>query len=113
MRMIITLFTLVLSFNAYSNEDIDCKALDVKAKAKYWHRVWMGEVVGEGRAQFYSAPHESCSIKGKFIIPKDGVGIYSEYDGFSQIIYGGKEEDAGVWVKTNRLKVVAKPDAHP
>lgn len=92
----------------------DCFALDARAKNADWHNPWIGKVVGQGRAHFHSAPSASCRIAGKFIIPGDGVTIYSEYDGWAQIMYpAGDEEDAGVWVRSERLRVISRPDEGP
>jgi len=92
----------------------DCSELDTRAKGADWHNPWIGEVVGQGRAHFHSAPSSGCRILGKFIIPGDGVSIYSEYDGWSQIMYpAGGEEDAGVWVRSERLRVISRPDVGP
>ena len=92
----------------------DCAALDARAKAANWHNPWIGEVAGQGRAHFHSAPSAACRIHGKFIIPGDRVSIYSEYDGWSQIMYlAGDEEDAGVWVRSERLRVISRPDEGP
>jgi hypothetical protein len=92
----------------------NCAELDALAKDADWHRPWIGEVVGQGRAHFHSAPSAACRIAGKFIIAGDGVTIYSEYDGWVQIMYpAGDEEDAGVWVRSERLRVISRPDEGP
>lgn len=92
-------------------EPIDCAALDAAVKTGAEHRPYIGEVIGQGRAPFHSAPDAACPIRGKFIIPGDGVAIYSEYGPWSQILYrAGGEEDAGVWVRSERLRVLSRPD---
>lgn len=100
-----------LSSTASLAEPIDCAALDAMVKTGAEHRPYIGEVIGQGRAQFHSAPDVACPIRGKFIIPGDGVAIYSEYGSWSQILYpAGDEEDAGVWVSSERLRVLSRPD---
>lgn len=90
---------------------VDCAALDAAAKSGAEHRPYIGEVIGQGRAAFHSAPDAACPIRGKFIIPGDGVTIYSEYGPWSQILYpAGGEEDAGVWVRSERLRVLSRAD---
>lgn len=103
------IIALLVSIKIFAAEQ-SCTELDKYAKGRSWHRAYVGEVIGDGRAQFYSAPSYNCAIKGKFIINGDGVAIYSEFGEWSQIMYSaGTEEDAGVWVLANRLKVLAKP----
>lgn len=106
----LALAAIVFSQRIYAVEP-SCSKLDKLAKDSSWHRPYVGEVVGKGRLQFYSAPSLTCKIKGKFIIEGDGVSIYSEYGEWSQIMYPeGTEEDSGVWVLSNRLKILSKPE---
>lgn len=56
------------------------------------------EVVGDGRLQFYSAPDQGCKIPGVFVVPKDRLTAYVEYNGYTAVLYlGGKngEEPLG------------------
>lgn len=58
----------------------------------------------KGRSYFYSAPDDKCKTS-KFIIFKDKVDAYMEYNKFHYIMYFGRN---GVttegWVKSERLK---------
>ena len=93
-----------------SAAEFDCGSLNEELN-QYGHRPYIGEVIERGRTQFYSAPDARCPIKDKFIIHKDRVFVYTEYEGFYRIMYPeGTEEDSGVWVYSNRIKIVAKPD---
>jgi hypothetical protein len=110
LRIFSIVFTMIFSLNIFAAE-VDCKSLDKVAKDSSWHRPYLGEVIGKGRAQFYSAPNYKCPIKDKFIIKGNGVGIYSTFGKWSQIIYpAGTEEDSGVWILTSRLKVLSRPE---
>lgn len=105
------LAALYLISSTAAAQQIDCAALDAAVKTGAEHRPYIGEVIGQGRAQFHSAPDATCPIRGKFIIPGDGVAIYSEYGAWSQILYpAGDEEDAGGWVRSERLRVLSRPD---
>lgn len=63
-------------------------------------------VVGHGRLQFYSAPDYSCKMQGVFILPSEQVDAYSNYNGFTRVIYLGakKGEPTIGWVRKNRLR---------
>jgi len=64
------------------------------------------EVVGTGRLQFYSAPSTACSLPGRFILPKESVDAYTEYDRFTYVVYNNLKTGSQVsgWVKSFRLR---------
>lgn len=63
------------------------------------------QVIGQGRAYFYSVPHEACKIKELFVIPGDLVDAYEEYNKFTSVMYSnGKGDQTWGWIKSNRLK---------
>jgi len=58
----------------------------------------------KGRSYFYSAPDDKCKTS-KFIIYKDRVDVYMEYNGFSYVMYFGKDDvTTEGWVKSTNLK---------
>lgn len=66
-------------------------------------------VIGEGRLYFYSAPNDKCKISNNlFIIPKDTVVVYSEYNNFYYVMYIGKNNTVEGWVDSKRLKSTGK-----
>jgi len=88
----------------------DCKAIDAAASAKA--AVIPGDqsgrdVVGKGRAQFYSAPDRRCPVMGVFLVPRDSVNAYSDVDGFTFVMYLNPRtgEDTEGWIESKRLRV--------
>lgn len=63
-------------------------------------------VVGHGRLQFYSAPDYSCKMQGVFILPSEQVDAYSNYNGFTRVIYLGAKQGGPTigWVRKSRLR---------
>lgn len=62
-------------------------------------------VIGKGRLYFYSAPNDKCKISNNlFIIPKDTVVVYSEYNSFYYVMYIGKNNTVEGWIDSKRLK---------
>lgn len=64
------------------------------------------KIVGNGRATIYSAPDESCKLKLKFFQPGQKMNVYSDYEGYSFVIYMNLKTDEEIsgWVKSNRLE---------
>lgn len=61
-------------------------------------------VVGQGRLQFYSAPSESCEVKGVFVVPGDELDVSVEYGEFAAVLYFTKKgEIVDGWVRKDRL----------
>lgn len=63
-------------------------------------------VIGKGRLQFYSAPDYSCKMPGVFIIERESVDAYAEYEGFTSVVYLGRKQNGpvGGWVRSDRLR---------
>lgn len=100
-------FLLLASFPASAENKVDCEKLDITATdAGTLIPGYMAvyEVVGTGRAPFYSAPDQRCAMPGVFLIPKDRVTAYRDYDGYLSVMYlkrtGG---DVIGWIKADRL----------
>ena len=93
--------------------NIDCPEYNEKVKDVNWHRPYIGEIIANGRTQFYSAPNENCIIENKFIVTGDTISVYSEFDEWAQIMYINPKtkQDFIVWVLTNSIKINAKPDS--
>lgn len=83
-----------------------CNELNEEVKDVGFHRSYIAEVTGSGRAYFFTAPNSQCKNKKLFIVPTDTVGVFSEYAGYTQIIYS----DYSAWVRSDRLRIIAKPD---
>jgi len=65
------------------------------------------DIVGKGRVQFYSGPHESCKMDGWFVVPGDALFAKFTYQGFTEVSFipmkkGDREVTA--WVFSHRLK---------
>jgi hypothetical protein len=73
------------------------------------HRPYIAEVTGSDRLYFFTAPYAQCENKKVFIVPGDQVTLHKEYEGYSQISYSSKSNDYSAWVKSDRLKIIAKP----
>ena len=88
---------------------VDCKALDAKANDA-GDRIpgyAAGRVViGKGRAQFHSAPDAGCRMQGVFVIPGDRLIAYTEYKGWTAVMFVNLKTgtDAEGWVESARLK---------
>ncbi|AVP97450.1 hypothetical protein C7S18_09680 [Ahniella affigens] len=63
-------------------------------------------VIGSGRLQFHSAPDRVCTMPGVFVIPGDHLIAYSEFGGFTEVMYLNPKtgNDAMGWVESSRLK---------
>ena len=88
---------------------VDCEKLN--ASASQDGDFIMGDragrvVVGHGRLQFYSAPDYSCKMQGVFILPSEQVDAYSNYNGFTRVIYLGAKQGGPTigWVRKSRLR---------
>ncbi len=90
-----------------------CEKLSEEAESVGWHRPYLGKVSGSGPAYFHNGPAASCKSKELFIVPGDSVAIYAEYGAYTLISYSSKNEDYLTWVLSERLQVLAKPDATP
>lgn len=65
------------------------------------------EIVGEGRAFFYSYPNENCKIDNLFLIPKDKFNLLQSKGEFSFVAYRRKSgEIIKLWIKSNRIKKI-------
>ena len=89
---------------------VDCQAIEKAADKR--ESIIPGyqsgrDVVGKGRAPFYSAPDRRCAIKGVFLVPRDTVTAYAEVDGFTQVMYINLKtgEDTEGWLESSRLRV--------
>lgn len=107
MKKIIIFLLLFYSSISYGKVDYYCSNKDAigKVEAERINIVDSGYTVStKGRSYFYSAPDDKCKIS-KFIIFKDQVDAYMEYNGFYYIMYFGKN---GVttegWMKSEHLK---------
>ncbi|WP_143468265.1 hypothetical protein [Kosakonia pseudosacchari] len=57
------------------------------------------------RVYFYSAPDETCKMKGLFIINGDQITQYAEYKGFSSVIFLKKDgEPVSGWIHSKTIK---------
>lgn len=67
-----------------------------------------GKVIGAGRLQFYTKPFIECEMKGVFIIPGDGLTIYSSTadSKWVEVMYINPKTSNDVmgWVQKNRIK---------
>ncbi|WP_162877968.1 hypothetical protein [Trinickia diaoshuihuensis] len=63
-------------------------------------------VIGKGRLQFYSAPSYECKMQGVFVIEDQTVDAYTEYKGFTSVVYLGSKKLSPVlgWVRSDRLR---------
>jgi hypothetical protein len=73
------------------------------------HRPYVAEVTGSNSLYFFTAPNAQCEDKNVFIVPGDLVTIHNEYEDYSQISYSSKSNDYSAWVRSDRLKIIAKP----
>lgn len=62
-------------------------------------------VTGTGRLFFHTAPDAACRDPKVFVIPKDTVTAYSEYQGYSYVMYLNPNTLVSVngWVESKRL----------
>jgi hypothetical protein len=67
-----------------------------------------GKVIGTGRLQFYTKPFIECEMKGVFVIPGDGLTIYSSTadSKWVEVMYINPKTSNDVmgWVQKNRIK---------
>ncbi|WP_204117513.1 hypothetical protein [Paraburkholderia sp. C35] len=64
------------------------------------------QVIGKGRLQFYSAPDEKCKMEGVFVLPKERLNAYYEFEKYTSVIYINSKTNARAsgWVKSDRLR---------
>lgn len=62
--------------------------------------------IGEGRLQFYSAPDESCTIAGTFVVPGDHLEASHANGRYTLVLYQHPKtaKVAAGWVESTRLK---------
>jgi len=64
------------------------------------------QVIGTGRLPFHTAPDAACRDKQVFVIPGDKLAGYTEYQGWTSVMYlnpaSGKSYNG--WVETKRLQ---------
>lgn len=107
MKEIILALLFFYSSLSYGEVDDYCSKKDAvgEVEAERINSAESGYTVSKkGRSYFYSAPDDKCKTS-KFIVFKDQVDAYMEYNSFHYIIYFGKN---GVttegWVKSEHLK---------
>jgi hypothetical protein len=88
---------------------VDCKALDAKANDtgdRIPGHAAGRVVIGSGRTFFHSAPDARCKMKGVFVIPGDHLIAYTEYEGWTSVMFVNLKtsDDAIGWVESSRLK---------
>jgi hypothetical protein len=102
-------FIFLFFYSAISSGEIDsyCAKKDAEGKieAERINSAESGHTVSiKGRSYFYSAPDDKCKTS-KFIIFKDQVDAYMEYNKFHYIMYfGANGVTTEGWVKSERLK---------
>lgn len=83
----------------------DANKIAIKNQRKTPSDVSEYMIKNAGRTYFYSAPDESCKIKELFIVQGDLVNVYTDYNGFSSIMYLKKNgESITGWVHSDTLK---------
>lgn len=111
-RMNRLLFSLlILQASSLTFAQTPCKVLSEEAESAGWHRPYLGKVSGSGPAYFHIGPAASCKFNKLFIVPGDSVAIYAEHGAFTLISYSSKDNDYSTWVLSERLQVLARPDA--
>lgn len=103
------LMSLFVASAAVARDDASCKQLSedgYQSGAMIPGHLAIYEVVGEGRLQFYSAPDRGCKIPGVFVVPRDRLTAYVEYNGYTAVLYIGdkKGEEPLGWVLSSRLR---------
>ena len=109
MRLRLSLLCMCL-FSGLSHAAVDCSALleKISGKVPEFHPVLQGKVIGTGRVHFHTAPNEACANNKLFVIPGDGLTIYSmlEDKSWLEVNYVAKDgEDYTGWVKADRVKL--------
>jgi hypothetical protein len=63
-------------------------------------------VAGTGRLPFHLAPDAACRDKNIFVIPGDRLTAYSEYQGYTSVMYLNPKtgQDFSGWVESKRLQ---------
>ena len=69
------------------------------------------QVIGKTRLYFYSAPDLHCKHSQLFLIPKDAVIPYFEYNGYYHVSYL-KNLDISGWVNKKRLRATDNSISH-
>jgi len=109
MHLRLSLLCLCL-FSGLSHAAVDCSALAEKISGKVpeFHPVLQGKAIGAGRVHFHTAPNEACANNKLFVIPGDGLTIYSmlEDKSWLEVNYVAKDgEDYTGWVRADRVKL--------
>jgi len=97
-------------FSSLSQAAVDCSALAEKLSGTVpeFHPSVQGKVIGTGRLHFHSAPDEACANKKLFVIPGDGLTVYSslEDETWLEVNFVAKDgEDYTGWVQANRVEL--------
>ncbi len=104
---------LILQVPSLTVAQSPCKILSEEAENAGWHRPYLGKVSGSGIAYFHNGPADFCKSKKEFIVSGVPVAIYAEYGAYSLISYSSIDEDYLTWVLSERLQILAMPDAMP
>jgi len=91
---------------------VNCSVLaeNISGTVPEFHPVLGGEVIGRGRAYFYTAPDEACTNKKVFVVPGDALIIYSilQDESWLEVNFVAKDgQDYTGWVKADRVKMGA------
>ncbi len=105
----LVLLLCLLAIAPFANASVDCRALDAKANDT-GDRIPGYDagriVIGKDRAFFHSAPDAACRIKGVFVIPGDRLIAYTEYKGWTAVMFVNLKTgtDSEGWIESSRLK---------
>jgi hypothetical protein len=88
---------------------VDCAALNQQAERDGVNIAGCEagyDVIGTGRLAFYSAPNLACKLPKTFVIPKQQLIAYSEYAGFTSVMYLNPKTQAETlgWVDSKRIQ---------
>jgi len=99
---------LLTAASASSADQSICNRLSKQAENEQVHfsPIEGYKVIGDGKLYFHSAPDAKCRTKDVFVIPKDHLIGYSEYNGWYSVMYVNPKtgEEFEGWVESKKLE---------
>ena len=108
LKATVLIMTLLTAASASSADQSICNRLSKQAENEQVHfsPIEGYKVIGDGKLYFHSAPDAKCRTKDVFVIPKDHLIGYSEYNGWYSVMYVNPKtgEEFEGWVESKKLE---------
>ena len=108
LKATVLVMILLTAASASSADQSICNRLSKQAENEQVHfsPIEGYKVIGDGKLYFHSAPDAKCRTKDVFVIPKDHLIGYAEYNGWYSVMYVNPKtgEEFEGWVESKKLE---------